>query len=71
MPEHLSVTLNNTVHNFNYAVPIKKFLLPQLCSKYTKVLKEPDYPSNRPHIGVTLLLQTHWMVKCVTKVVAT
>ena len=56
MPEHLSITLNNTIHHFNYD---------------TTVLKEPDYPSNRCHLGVTFLLQAHCMVKCAMKIVVT
>ena len=71
MPEHLSITLNNTVHHFNYVVSVIKFLLPQLCNKYTTVLKEPDYPSNRSHLGVMFLLQAHCMVKCAMKVAVT
>ena len=53
MPEHLSITLNDTVHHFNYTVSITKYLLPRLCNKYTTVLEEPDYPSNRPRYDVT------------------
>ena len=67
MPQHLSITLNNTINLFNMSISQHYSAL--LCNKFAVVFERPGYPSNRPHTGMTFPLQAHWMATQVTKVV--
>ena len=67
MPQHLSITLNNTIHHFNVSLSQSFFQCNYVCNKRTLACEGPNHPSNQPHTGIIFLLQVHLMAKCIIK----